>query len=280
VIPTSPASAGQGVKNEPEPTGGSAILGSGVVISRRFFVNKLVSLPVVAALPTAAPAMLAPETPQADDSKLLALADEYIVAERRYGDLAMALDHMNEHVNPPEVLRVWPRDFELGRKLTFDEGDEFWHRPCDITQWRSLIEYKTEWKETDDRAEMVQWKIKPSEELRLRGAEIVAAFDAWWHRKKPRGYKKAERERRRAERAVFQLEEQICSMPATTIEGMQAKIRCAEAWERDKLESLTNGCSEAMALSIFRDIRRMAGRPLPDRPSLSGARRFRLAGFP
>jgi hypothetical protein len=73
VIPTSPADAGQGVKNEPEPSCGSAILGKGSVIGRRFFMNKLVSLPVAAAIPIAAPALLVPEPATADDSKLLAL---------------------------------------------------------------------------------------------------------------------------------------------------------------------------------------------------------------
>jgi hypothetical protein len=53
-------------------------------MSRRFFVNKLVSLPVIAAaIPTAVPAVLA-NPPRAEaasaDSELLALADEYIRA--------------------------------------------------------------------------------------------------------------------------------------------------------------------------------------------------------
>jgi hypothetical protein len=94
VIPTSPADAGQGVKNEPEPSCGSAILGKGSVISRRFFMNKLVSLPVAAAIPIAAPALLVPEPATADDSKLLALVEEYIVAHRLWNELAHIADEM------------------------------------------------------------------------------------------------------------------------------------------------------------------------------------------
>jgi hypothetical protein len=223
-------------------------------------VNSIVSLPIAAAVPTAAPAMLTAAAPRPDavaDSKLLALVEELIVAEQRYSDLTTALDQMNARVNPPGVLRIRPRDLELGRKPTFESTDEFWHRPCDITQWRNLMEYKTEWKETDDRAEMVQWKIKPSEELRLRGAEVVAAFEEW-HDKKPRGYKKAVRELNRAEKVYNRLEAEIYKTPATTIEGMRAKIRCAKAWNRQEIiERISGGCAEAMALSIFNDIQRI-----------------------
>ena len=45
-------------------------------------MNKMVSLPVAAALPIAAPVLLAPEPAAADDSKLLALVEEYIAAQR------------------------------------------------------------------------------------------------------------------------------------------------------------------------------------------------------
>jgi hypothetical protein len=42
---------------------------------------------------------------------------------------------------PPEVLRIQPRDLELGRK-PWQATDEFWHRPCDIDQWRKVDEVK------------------------------------------------------------------------------------------------------------------------------------------
>lgn len=191
------------------------------------------------------------------DSKLLHLADEYVMAEQREFDLSGAFDRMDHHIAPPEALRIRPRDLELGRKLTFEDKDEFWFRPCDIPQWRNLMEYKTEWKETDDRAEMVQWKIQPSEELRARGAEIVAAWDDWYV-KRPRGYKKAAREVKKAERRLSQIEREIANTRAATIEGMRAKIRCARAFEKEEIESIGSSCTEAMALSIFHDIQRLA----------------------
>jgi hypothetical protein len=69
-------------------------------MSRRFFVNKLVSLPVIAAaIPTAVPAVLA-NPPRAEaasaDSELLALADEYIRAVQVYGDALVARDELGE----------------------------------------------------------------------------------------------------------------------------------------------------------------------------------------
>ena len=47
------------------------------------------------------------------------------------------------------------------------------------------------------------------------------------------------------------------------IEGMRAKIRCAQLWGlHGELGSITGGCEEAMALSIFSDIQRIAARAL------------------
>jgi hypothetical protein len=123
-----------------------------------------------AAVPTAAPAMPPANTlNDVADGKLLALADELVIAEQRYADLAIAADNMTERTNPPEALRIRPRDIELGRK-PHKSADEFWHRPCDIGQWRSLDQWKTEHTKTEDRMELVQWRIKASDELQLRGA--------------------------------------------------------------------------------------------------------------
>jgi hypothetical protein len=61
-------------------------------------------------------------------------------------------------------------------------------------QWKDLVTYKSECRETDERMEIVTLKIQPSEELRGRGEEITAAYEAWRAGvKKPRGYKKLER---------------------------------------------------------------------------------------
>jgi hypothetical protein len=96
---------------------------------------------------------------------------------RKYGDALVARDGLLEKGVPPlpEVLRISPRDLELGKKPHF-EDDEFWQRPLDMGQWQNLETYKSECKETDDRLEIVTLKIQPSEELRVRGAEVVAAY--------------------------------------------------------------------------------------------------------
>ena len=140
-------------------------------------MNKMVSLPVAAALPIAAPVLLAPEPAAADDSKLLALVEEYIAAQRLYDDLSTLADKMQcDRGRPPEALRIRPRDTELGRK-PWQATDEFWTRPCDIDQWRSVDELKAKWREKGDRSILVTWTVKAPEELRERAAEIVSAHD-------------------------------------------------------------------------------------------------------
>jgi len=60
------------------------------------------------------------------------------------------------------------------------------------------------------------------------------------------------------------LEREVAETPAQTFEGMLAKIRCAETWQREEgreqgLDRIDSGsCEEAMALSILKDIRRLA----------------------
>ena len=107
----------------------------------------------------------------------------------------------------------------------------------------------------------MSWKVKAPEELRSRAAEIAAAYDEWRSKGPWRGYKKALRESRKAERNYLKLEREIAETPTDTIEGMQAKIRCAQLWGYlGELGSITDGCEEAMALSIFEDIQRLAAR--------------------
>jgi hypothetical protein len=62
--------------------------------------------------------------------------------------------------------------------------------------------------------------------------EIIAAHDEWRKkrdRKKPRGLVAAERKRNKVADRLIELEEQIAETPATSIGGMIAKARCAQA---------------------------------------------------
>jgi hypothetical protein len=51
---------------------------------------------------------------------------------------------------------------------------------------------------------------------------------------------------KQAERAYLRLEAEICDTPAKTVEGMRAKVRCAQAWGRsEEIDSITGGAAEA-----------------------------------
>jgi hypothetical protein len=80
-----------------------------------------------------------------------------------------------------------------------------------------------------DRSVMITWTEKAPEELRLRGAEVVAAYETCFS-KKPRGYRKALRETERPNEITFGFERKIAETPTDTIEGMRAKIQCAQLW--------------------------------------------------
>jgi hypothetical protein len=83
-----------------------------------------------------------------------------------------------------------------------------------MREWRNLGRYETKTEETDDCITIVTRKIQPSDELRARGTEIVTAFDAWYKLKRRCGYKKAEKEVRKAEREYLRLEEEVGDTPA------------------------------------------------------------------
>ncbi|MDF0521538.1 hypothetical protein P0R31_30270 [Bradyrhizobium yuanmingense] len=217
-------------------------------------MNAIVSLPLAAApLPTKiveAPASRHP------DARVFELVDAYLAAERRYSDAAIALDRRSAHVNPPEVLRIRPRDFELGKKLElFEASDEYWYRPCDIGQWKSLDGWQTERHETADCMVLTQRRVPASEELKARGEEIVAAWDAWYN-KRPRGFVKAEREMKRASAACFKARKALCEASATTVEGLRAKLRCLEI-DGEGFDGVDGSDPEPVVASLLRDIQRM-----------------------
>jgi hypothetical protein len=59
----------------------------------------------------------------------------------------------------------------------------------------------------------------------------------------------------KAMKEYYRLEDAINETRAATVEGMLAKIRCAEADECGEITGFNSGCPEVMALSIFQDIR-------------------------
>lgn len=185
------------------------------------------------------------------DAALFDLVDNCIAAEKRYFDAITDLDRL-ERPAPPEVLRIGPRDLELGRK-PFRASDEFWYRPCDISQWRQVDEWQTKKEETPETFAIIQQRIPASEELAARGQEIVEAFDSWYKRR-PRGYVKLDRERKRAERAYDTARHAVCVTPAATLEGLRAKLRCVEI--NGGLDGVSG--DEPIITSLLHDLRRIS----------------------
>jgi hypothetical protein len=245
---------------------------------RSFLMNTLVSLPIVAAMPTAAPAMPVDQLKDAfeasnrsntvADAELIALVDQYVVAEQRYCDLNRKADliegESNHRRNPvPEILSWRASDAELGLPSLWSDPKDHppvWDRPIDVNrirdaEWTVVSKYAIE-----GECSITLRDVTPSAAARARADEIIAAFDKWHEdAKPPRGYKKAVRERDKAYRASNRLEAQIAETPATTLEGMRAKIRCAQAFEcDDDIQNIdSGGATEAMALSIFKDVLRL-----------------------
>ncbi|WP_050387919.1 hypothetical protein [Bradyrhizobium pachyrhizi] len=56
-----------------------------------------------------------------------------------------------------------------------------------------------------------------------------------------------------------QLEEQNLNMPAKTLDGLKAKIRCAEAWAGGEVASISiDGLAADIMFSIIEDIESMS----------------------
>jgi hypothetical protein len=204
------------------------------------------------------------------DTELIALADAYIIAEKRFCDLNRKVDQMEGEFNHrrkpvPDALNWRDSDAELGLPSLWHSSEDhppIWDRPIDVNQirdanWTVVSKYAIE-----GEVSITLRDVTPSAAARARADEIIAAFDEWREdAMPPRGYKKAVREKDKAYRASERLEAQIAKTPATTLEGMRAKIRCAQAFEwDDDIGSIdSGGATEAMALSIFKDVLRLTG---------------------
>lgn len=234
-------------------------------------MNSIVALPILAAVPTSAPS-IATELPPSTvreidvphpDADLLALAEEYVLAELRWCDLNQRVDYLeidDRRKSMPDVLRRTETDTELGLpSLVIRDA---WDCPANVNQLRQeKWPVGTRSGTPDD----MTWRFQmltPSDEARARADEIIAAFDQWDAKQYPRGYKKLVRERDKAFRVYASIEERVAAIPARTVEGLMAKIRCAKAYSKaSKVADISfdcGSCGERMAESIFQDIERMA----------------------
>jgi hypothetical protein len=203
------------------------------------------------------------------DAGLFALADRYIAAEREYDELNYKVDLMESEFKyqnecpVPAALFLQSSDIELGLPCptnvyirdqieTAKDATAAYDCEVDIAALRNA-----KWMTS------TQSKTKPSPAARARADEIIAAYEDWQTtaKKPPRGYKKAARERDRANKAYQKIEKEIAKTPAKTVRGMFAKLRCAQHYagtsEIDEIDS--GGCTEVMAISIFNDVKRMSG---------------------
>ncbi|MCK1706129.1 hypothetical protein IVA86_33190 [Bradyrhizobium sp. 146] len=240
-------------------------------------MNALVALPILTATPTMAADLppFANELPSSNireisivphahpDAALLALADEYVVAEKRWCDLNSAVDHLefDEHRKQmPDVLRRTEADTHLG--LPSLVVNDAWDCLANVNRLREERWPVTSRTGPDDDLTLRFRLLPPSAEARARADEIIAAFGAWEAKRYPRGYKKLLRDRNRAFKVYAKIEERIAATPATTTAGMMAKIRCAQAYSKvsdgSGISLECGGCGEKMAGSIFRDIERLA----------------------
>lgn len=210
-------------------------------------MNSLVSLPIVAALPVAAPAMDFPIAPVAApspaDVELVDLANQLIAAaaeSRRLNKIVDDMDGVRFACQPPAGMEIRSGDVELGIPLPDQIGKHVercgYYGAADVNKMRQSKRMDCEKSgEDDDNFIMAFRNVTPSAETRARADEIVAAYDAWEaaRERKPRGYRKAKRAYNKAERIETEIEKKIHLIQATTIIGMTAKARCAELYYFD-----------------------------------------------
>jgi hypothetical protein len=214
---------------------------------------------------TAAAATIGPHP----DTELLAMADQYAVAYKKWSDLSLVVDRMDgsrfaARGDRPEIINWQEADAELGLPSPWpypNDHKAIWDRPIDVEPLREAKWQISSKSETDDEVTISLRKVTPSLAARVRADEIIAAYDDWHSRgeRLPRGYRKAKCESDKAHRAYMRLERRIANSRANTLEGMLAKVRCAQTYtERDTgFDFDEGGCPEIMARSIFLDIVRM-----------------------
>lgn len=180
-------------------------------------MNAVVALPILTAVPTTAADLppLANDLPPSNvkevsivpevhpDADLLALAEEYVVAEQRWCDLNSAVDRISfkdHRARMPEILEWRDEDLKLGLpQLQYvDDARNAWDCPANVNRLREeRWPVGTRTGNPDDMTFRFRL-LTPSPEARARADEIIAAFDTWNAKRYPRGYKKLERERDRA----------------------------------------------------------------------------------
>jgi hypothetical protein len=193
------------------------------------------------------------------DAELLSLAAKYVATETEHSRLYKLANELEDAFldeGMPEALRIRPGDAELGIHAFFGRlGEHHNYFNIDVLRWPT-------WPHPDSKVEIERGRIvaerlfEPSAEARARADEIIAAND---QRQKTKGKKKPRRlvaiDRKRAQlvKLLNELDERISEMPATTMEGMVAKARCAKVYDED----CRPDCDDPLSMfgaSIVRDL--------------------------
>jgi hypothetical protein len=239
--------------------------------------RKIVALSAIAAVPIVTPTIATvPSNPplaraeQIDegagesphpDAELLALAEQYIAAEKRSGELHLIADRLEaprKRGAAPDVLTWRVGDEDLSDNDAIKKKGWTWRYAIDGLRGKENIS-RFSVREVDGKTSMASWKEPLSPQARARADEIVAAYDKWTGGKQhARGYRKAVRERNRAAREAERLLFEITSLPAQTTAGMHAKVRCILAYSFAESIEKMNELPEDLAISIFQDIEEMA----------------------
>ena len=199
--------------------------------SRRAFLAGVATLPIVTALPVAAPAMTSTST---GDAELLGLVEQFIAAETEYCRLNLIWDEMPvSRAKPPAILKIREGDSDLGIPQPGSPSEPEFYCENDVERmrqpkWRDKA--GSSFVEDEDVVAVTIRNFTPSPAARARADEIVAAYDKSANRKS-RAYRAAERAKDKACEISDNLRNQITEIQATSIQGLIAKVRCVEFGE-------------------------------------------------
>jgi hypothetical protein len=246
-----------------------------MTLSRRTALTAIAALPAAVVMPAisvagASPISVAASSPP--DAELRALVDQFVAAQKRCDDWYHRADMLSGYCKQEPVPKAlfWQKsDKELGLPGPYEgrpDETSAYDLPRSVEKLRGETWWLTsvEWGEDGNWMTLKQFRKAPSPEARARADEIISAFDGWWKPRKPlRGHKKAMREVDKATDEIHDLGSQIADFECPTPGDLCEKIRGLMAYDGvAAIEDINidQGISEEIALSIFRDLRAMAGK--------------------
>lgn len=228
------------------------------------------ALPIVAVIPTAAPAFSLTATDpmfaaianaaadSTTDAELHGLVEQLFVAEAEACRLNRIWDQMPEtNRKPLAALKIQESDADLripkmDRPANLSKTFEF-YCGAEVDRMR-----EPKWQDRagsnfvrdENMATVTVRYFTPSTAARARADEIIAAYDKSKNRKS-RAYRAAERAKDKAFEISGDLIDQIAEIKATSVQGLAAKARCVE---------LIGLGEDDITRSILADLLAMAGK--------------------